>query len=273
LLPVCLLALLIQPLSAQTRSEAELLAAAARGPDSPDAHFQLGLRYFQSGRLDLAEKHFRESAALAPKLARAWKALGTALAAQGKHPEAQEPFRKACALNPREPDACYYLARNHYVQNQFDEALALFEKLRNDPQPWRIHNGLGLALQALGRSDTAETEFRKAVELERGAAPRDEDPRINLGVLLGRQGRLPEALESLEAAAAHQPRSARARFELGRAFLQVNRSEEARAQLETAVQLQPSHRGAHALLGKVYYRLGQPEKAERHSTLAKAGLD
>ena len=238
-----------------------------------DEAYQGGVECFQAGQMNCAEQQFQRAVASRPAWASGWKALGTVYAATGRHLKAQQPFLKACELDRREPDACYYLARNHYLLNQFDQALERFRSLLgNDPQPWRIHNGIGLSLEGLGQISEAERAFREAIEREHGRAAPNEDPRINLGNLLLRSGRIEESLAMLEQAVAANPTSPRAFFELGKLLQQQNRNEESRDHLEKALELDSRHGGAHALLGKIYYRLGDAERGARHTRLAREAL-
>jgi Flp pilus assembly protein TadD len=242
--------------------------------ESADALYRSGVECFESGQMECAEQRFERVVELRPQGPRGWKDLGAVYAATGRHLKAQDSFRKACELDRREPDACYYLARNRYLLNQFDEALAGFRALLDDdPQPWRIHNGIGLALEGLGKTDEAERAFRQAIEGERGRARPNEDPRINLGNLFLRSGRIADSLAMLEAAVAANPASSRAHFELGKLLFQQGRNEEARDQLARAVELNSRHGGAHALLGKVYYRLKDSERGARHTRIAREALE
>jgi Flp pilus assembly protein TadD len=252
-----------------------LQAAAPQEADRvpADEAYRGGVECFETGQMTCAEQQFQRAVVLRPKWASGWKALGTVYAATGRHLKAQEPFLKACELDRREPDACYYLARNHYLLNQFDEALERFRSLLgDDPQPWRIHNGIGLALEGLGRIGEAERAFGRAIERERGRASPNEDPRINLGNLLLRSGRIEDSLAVLERAVAAKPNSPRAHFELGKLLQQQNRNEESRDHLERALELDPRHSGTHALLGKVYYRLGDAQRGARHTRQAREAL-
>lgn len=244
------------------------------GTQSPLAqkHFEQGSRLFEQRRLTEAAAEFSEAVRLDPTFAAAWKGLGAAYAAQGNYRDAVDPFQRACELNPKLDDACYYLARALYSLNRFETALEAFERaLKVDHRPWRVHNGLGLTLEAMGRADEAERHFREAVRLHRGDGRPDADPRIDLGAFLFRQGRLEEALVPLRAVARDRP-SARANFELGRLLFQLGSLEEAKTHLERAVAEDPGHAPTHLLLAKVYFRLGRIEDAERHSRLGEKGL-
>ncbi len=94
------------------------------------------------------------------------------------------------------------------------------------------------------------------------AAP-DDDPAIDYGVFLFRQGRAEEALAPLRLAVQRHPGAARAQMELGCVLLALDQVAEAAAHLEKAVSLDGRSSRAHLLLGKAYRRLGKNDLAQR----------
>jgi Tfp pilus assembly protein PilF len=199
----------------------------------------------------------------------AWKELGLKLASDRKMEPAAEAFAKACAQMPQDEDACYYLARTLYTLGRYEEASEPFAKaLRAAPKQMqgRVHRAMALNFTALHRADDAERHFREAVRL--GS---DNDPRIDYGAFLFRQGRLEEALPLLEQAVEALPGSARAHSELGRVLLHLGKREGAAARLEKAVQLDPGSSTARLLLGKTYLEMGRIEEGERQLRLGREG--
>lgn len=226
---------------------------------------QRGLAAMQRGDFVVAENAFRDALRNHPRDAHAWKALGVSFAARGIHDAASEPFLRACTLDAHEPDACYYLARNHYLLNRFAESLALFDRLSEQAKgDWRYANGRGLALLALNRYGEAELAFRRAMDLERDQSSLDENPAVNLGNLFARAGEPDKAAAVLRSVVKQHPEAARAWFELGKAELQLGRLNDAESSLKNALIARPAYREAHLLLSKVYTRLGKPEQAREH---------
>lgn len=249
-----------------------LMRSAAQAPAALE-QFERGSRLFDQRRFTEAVVAFSEAVRLDPDFAAAWKALGAAHAVQGNYRDAVEPFRKACQLNPRLEDACYYLARALYSLNQFDAALQAFRHaLTVDRRPWRVHNGIALTFEALGRAEEAEVHFREAVRADGGDSRPEADPRIDFGAFLFRQGRVEDAVAMLRQVVAGRP-SARSLFELSRALVHLGALDEARSHLEQAVRRDPGHSAAHLLLGKVYFRLGRIEDGERHIRLGEKALE
>jgi Flp pilus assembly protein TadD len=256
------------------QAEQALSRAVEQQPDSADAHHHLGVLYLQTGRFDRAAASLARAVKLAPERARSWKALGAAYAAKGDFPAAEGPFRRACELDPAEEAACYYLGRNLYAQNRFSPAVEVFQTALKHEAPanaWRSHRGLALAFEALGQAQDAEQHFLKAIRLSRGRARAEEDPRVDHGVFLMRQGRTVDALPPLEAAVKSHPSSPRARFELGRALAQFGRLDAAVIHLREAVEQDARHWAAHLLLGRTLLRLGRAAEAQPHLAVGSKG--
>src|SRR5262245_41348258 len=189
---------------------AALLLVVPAGAQSIDE----AIRAMDARRLDEAAAILANVVRQSPKDARAWKLLGIAATSRGDLDGAGEALQKACELAPRDEEACYFRARNLHVVGRFAEAREAFEKaLQAAPKPMlpKVHRAVALNYVALNMTDDAERHFRKAVQLSRNAGA--EDPRIDYGVFLFRQGRSTAALEQLEAAVRDQPSSARANME------------------------------------------------------------
>lgn len=231
-----------------------------------EEYYRKGAAYFERGQYKEAVAQFEAATRLAPADARAWKSLGVIHAAQGNFKPAEGPLRTACQLDPRDKDACYYLGLASYNLGQYESALDAYTKaLRSTSPIGRVHSGMGLVLEALGRSADAERELREALKSGNGQSVPGFDPEVELGAFLFRQGRLEEALRILNEAAKSRPDSARAHFELARTLVQFGRLDDAASHLEKAVASDPSDAAVHLLLGRVYYRLGRDVDGDHHT--------
>jgi predicted O-linked N-acetylglucosamine transferase (SPINDLY family) len=74
-------------------------------PDSPDAHFKLGVHLEQEGQLEAAGASFRQALLLDPWSTKAHCLLGHALRKQGFFEEALESYRAVLAIDPTHYDA------------------------------------------------------------------------------------------------------------------------------------------------------------------------
>jgi len=233
--------------------------------------YRQGKRYFAENNLDRAEMAFVKAVELRPAHALAWKALGVVFASRGNFERAEAAFGNACKIQPAMPDACLYYGRTLYLLNRFQPAIAvLHAAVVRDPENSEAYRLLGLSLEALGQSPDAGDAFLHAVRLNRASAA-NEDPGIDYGVFLFRQGRAEDAIEPLESALKRHPEAARAHLELGCIQLALDRLPDAAAHLERALALEPAQgqmtARAHLLLGKVYQRQGKMPAADEHLRL------
>jgi Flp pilus assembly protein TadD len=123
---------------------------------------------------------------------------------------------------------------------------------------------------ALGDTRESERQFLEAIRVYRDSAT-GEDPKIDYGAFLVRQGRSEEALDSLEKAVKASPKSVRANMELGKALLHLGKLKPAVVHLEKAVALAPNAWAARLLLGKAYLQLGRTADGEREMQLGQQG--
>lgn len=238
------------------------LAPLALVAQDAGALYREGIRLFSERQPQAAIASLRQSVALEPANAGAWKALGVIHASQGDYHAAEFEFRNACERQPSLEDACLYHGRSLYLLDRFPAAIETLRRALGVRQTADGHRLLALSLEALSRPTEAEPEFRAAIKLAHPAAP-DEDPGIDYGVFLYRQARAEKAIDPLRAAITRHPDSARAHLELGCVLLQLERLEEAATHLEHSLALRDAPR-THQLLAKTYLRQGNPEKAESH---------
>ena len=210
-----------------------------------------------------------------PSNAAEWKRLGLALASEKKLVAAVGPLAKACELDPKDEGACYYFALTLHALGRWDEARAPFEKaLRIAPQRMlaRVHRAVALNFMALGRTVEAEQNFKAAIAMRKDAESLPEDPRVDYGAFLFRQGRTDEALQLLRETVRAAPKSARAHAELGRVLLHSGKPDAAVERLEKAIELDPRTPSIRLLLGRAYLQMGRVEEGQRQLQLANKDL-
>ena len=200
-----------------------------------------------------------------------WKSRGGAAIAARDPEKAVAAFSRACSLAPNDREACYFLGRALQALDRFEDARrpleqALASSRGSSQEQARIHRAIALNNVGLSQPEEAEAHFLAAIRFHAGDAAAYEDPRVDYGVFLVRQGRAAEALPILEKAIRARPASARAHAEIGRAQIEEGNLEAAASSLERAVALDPSAWAARLLLGKAYQRLGRFAEAERELT-------
>jgi gluconolactonase len=249
-------------------------AVHAYGPATHAAALEAGLEHFRAGRYAAARPFLEQAVALGQEDAGTWKLLGLAASSSGDLDAGANAFREACELAPRDEDACYYLARNLFALGHYEAARVPFEKaLQAAPRVMqaKVHRAVALNCAAMGATAEAEQHFLKAIQQAGGPTRETEDPRVDYGAFLFRQGRTEAALGPLQQAVKEAPASARGHLELGRVLLHLEKLDAAAASLERAVRLEPANFNAHLLLGRAYLRLGRTIEGERETRLGQEG--
>jgi tetratricopeptide (TPR) repeat protein len=181
----------------------------------------------QEGRLDDAERAYRDVLAAEPRHADAMHLLGVVHHQQGKHAEAAQLMGQAAALKPGDAG---------------------------------IQLNLGNALKALGRLDEAIERFRNALH----AQPDFSLAHYNLGNAYAAAQRHADAIDSFTTALRLQPDHAGAYNNLGNSLNVLGRHAEAATAFTQALQLQPDYAGAHNNLGMALNALERPAEAIQH---------
>jgi tetratricopeptide (TPR) repeat protein len=182
--------------------------------------------------------------------------------------DAEKWMKRSLEMNEKDPDAWYGLGRIFYTKQRFQDAVNCFEKtLALDPMSVKAEDNLGLAYEGLNRTEDAIKAYRAALVLEqnsKGSVPKppDEQPMLNLAIILIHHGRVDEALPLLMKAASIAPRDPKILEQMGHLYLQQGRLDEAGHEFEEAVALSPDSSAVHFLLGQVYRRQGLNEKAK-----------
>jgi type IV pilus biogenesis/stability protein PilW len=144
--------------------------------------------------------------------------------------------------------------RMQQALQEYDEALRVDETLPD------AHLGRGLVLEyGFGRTDEAEAEYRRAVQLK----PSFAEAHNNLGQLLARTGRLDEALKEFDAALGimlyGEPWVARCNK--GQVLWRMGRKDDGLAEMRTCLQLQPKYCQGWRELGRIQLADGNARDA------------
>ncbi len=216
---------------------ASLERALELGSQDPRTALYLGSASWELGRLDEAERRFRQALASKSGAAAliALQQLGRLLLFQGRPAEALDPLRRAAVLLPDDVDLQLQLAQALEGANKPDEALAAYRKaVALAPELARARYGLAQRLQRAGQRDEAAREmetFRRLTraEQERVRQSNLERARLDQGWELLRGGKA-GAAEAL--------------------FAQLGESAEALSGVAFSRSAAGDHRGAAAALEK-----------------------
>ena len=129
--------------------------------------------------------------------------------------------------------------------------------LRLKPDYAQAHNNLGNALREQGKLEEAVASLQQALRFK----PDYAEAHNNLGVALRDQGKLEEAAASLQEAIRFKPDYAEAHNNLGLVLKDHGKLEEAVASLRKAIRLRPNSAEAHNNLGNALQEQGKFEEA------------
>ena len=121
------------------------------------------------------------------------------LTEQKKGPEAVAEATELAEIDPKDAIVWFVKGKAHYIDSQFEEALACFSKAaeldRENPQIWHM---MGYALISLDRLAEAE----QALAYVKAIQPENAEATCALGIALSMAGKPKEARESFELALA-----------------------------------------------------------------------
>lgn len=208
--------------------------------------FADALRHHQAGRLNEAERLYRQVRAVDPHHADSLHLLGVIASQLGHHDVAVDLIKKAIAINAKDPAYHSNLGLVLKTQGNLDDAMTSYRKaLDIKPDYPEAHNDLGTLLQDQGRLDEAATSYQRAIEF-RSNYPEAHN---NLGTVLYKQGRFEEAI-------AHYRRALDLKFDypeahnnLGSVLKDLGQLDEAVAHCRKALALNPNYAEAYVNLG------------------------
>jgi tetratricopeptide (TPR) repeat protein len=177
---------------------------------------------------------------------------------------ARTELERLAAERPKNPLYLYWLARLDYDAQEYQRAIARFEKvIELDPGMMRAFDGLGLCYDYLGRFDEAISSYRRAVKLNRQQAQPSAWPHVNLAISLMAVGRLTEAEQQLREALGYDAKLPQAHYQLGQVLEKQGKYEEAIRSLKQAAALDPTFPEPHYTLGRIYQRRGDTAQAKK----------
>ncbi len=146
-------------------AEAALHEALRLNPEHLPARELLVGHLLRQGRLDEAGRLLRDGLALAPRHGTFAKLYARILARQNAVPTAIEVLRRSAPALAADPDHHAMLAALYQRQGRHAEAARLYRdlvKLRPNASVWWV--GLGVSLEALGRSAEARLAYERALD-------------------------------------------------------------------------------------------------------------
>jgi predicted O-linked N-acetylglucosamine transferase (SPINDLY family) len=179
---------------------------------------------FSGGMKEELETLTRSLVERCPQSSWAWKSWGAALQALGM--ESLSALEKAVLLRPDDHEAIHLL---------------------------------GIALEAVGRTQDAKVQFKRALRLN----PNFAEALVGLANNLMEEGKYLEAEECLRRSLKLQPDMAATHLNLGVLLSKIDQLDEAKKSLQRAVEINPRYADAHYNLGLLHRKLAQFDSAEQ----------
>ena len=212
-----------------------------------------------------AETSCRAALKKSPRDVAAWNLLGEILNASDPA-AAEAAWREAFRIDARDPEALFHLGNLHRERREFAAAISHYERaLERAPGHAGVLNNLGLALEASGQAERAESCYQQVL----AAQPQHADVLANLGDHMKAQKRYHEAVLAYEKALTLR-RDFPARFWSARgvALGELTAFGDAEASFREAARLEPDRLGTHVDLASMC--IAQAKFDEAEAPLARA---
>jgi protein O-GlcNAc transferase len=233
----------------------EVLAGDA---ENADALNLMGVLYRQQKKLAEAEELIQRAIARRGDVAGFYNNLGNVLADRKKLREAAEAYRQATRIAPGMAEAHNNLGNVLRELERYGPAEKRLRRALELKPGWgEAHNNLAIVLKHVHRLDEAETEAREAVRL----CPQLAEVFNTLGTILKDKWKLAEAEEALRHAIGMSGHYAEAHNNLGLVLERMGRVTEATQSYEAAVQCRADYADAFNNLGNVTSNRGLHEEA------------
>jgi protein O-GlcNAc transferase len=223
-------------------------------PDHPDALHLLGLIAVGAGQLDAAAALIGRASECDPSTPAYHYSLGIVLRQQGRLADALAAFERTLAIEPGLAEVHDHRGGVLKALGRLDEALAACEQaLRLEPGLAEAHNNRGGVLKDIGRLDEALAACAEAARIR----PDFAEAYFNSGIILTRMARPDEALAAFDATLAARPDIAEAHFSRGVILQEKGRIEEALAAFDDALAINPNYAQAHNNRGGILRARGK----------------
>jgi Flp pilus assembly protein TadD len=183
-----------------------------------------------------ADDDLKKALEKAPDSADIYVQLGNLRMAQKQQGEAQKAYQKALDVDPNNANALGGVLNVYQAQNQFDKALAAANaQIAKNPNNSSFHMILGALLQAKKDLAGAESEYKKAVDLDKN----NLEALANLGNVQTANGKTDAALQTFLDAAKNHPREAQFYLLAGSVYEEKKDWADARQMYQKVLEIRP----------------------------------
>lgn len=223
----------------------ELNTAIELGYDYTDAHYFLGLSYYNIESFQKSIEHLEKSLKGNPKDIDAGFQLGNAYHKVNYIDKAIERYRGVLSLKPVHLLAHYNLGNSYLKIGKPNNAESHYkEALQISPDYVDAKVGLGRVLLEKNESKEAERSFLEILKEN----PELRQARYFLGLSLFKQQKYKKAINTLTKVSQEGPYYVDSLYYLGLSYRAIGKNEDARKSFETILSIKPDHQGANNLL-------------------------
>lgn len=245
------------------RAETLLAKEIERRPKSPELLTALGRILFLDGKYLNCAVALKKAEAVSPLGEHDRFTLALSYIILNHADWARPELEKLVSLNASDPLYPYWLGRLDYDAMQFKAAAAQLQKaLDLDPMFMKAYDNLGLTHEALGQYDDAIRVYQQAITLNRQQKSPSPWPPLNLGTLLVKLERCPEAEVYLQESLRYDPRFPKTHYQMGLLLEKEKKDADAIRELILATDNDPAYPDPYYILGRMYARRGEKEKAD-----------
>jgi tetratricopeptide (TPR) repeat protein/peroxiredoxin len=218
-------------------------------PESPEAHYLLGMVYLKKEMPTEAGDNFKRTLKFPPAYPdtwpNAWNNLGMLAAQAGQDDEAIKDLQEAIRQNPNNVIALDNLGSVYRRQGRWSDAqTALKSALKADPGDADANYGLGMVFAQRNDSEQAYEYLTKALQIR----PDYPDALNNLGVLEVRGQRFDEAVATLSQCIRVAPQYDQCYINLAKVYVVQGDSARAKTVLQQLLIQHPDHELAREML-------------------------
>jgi tetratricopeptide (TPR) repeat protein len=248
-------------LLAQGKQQDALLAlqnAVKGAPDSAQAHYYLGVAYWQTGSLGQANSEFQEAVKVSPGFPLALRSLAQLNLAQNHPSEAQVYAQELVQKSPTDVHDRRLLGEVFLREGRFGPAEEQFLAANQlAPNQAAVHLDLGQVYAAEKKWPQAEKEFETAIHLDPSNATTMS---AYAGYLVARQ-QAPKAIALAQQFVAANPNNSQGHIILGALQFESKNSGAAQAEFERAIQIDPKNVQGYLRMGGFYRQNDQTDAA------------
>ncbi|MGZ8929321.1 MAG: type IV pilus biogenesis/stability protein PilW, partial [Methylobacter sp.] len=142
--------------------------------ETAETHLQLGVRYMNLNKLDIAKENLLKAVEYDSGNAQAHNSLAVLYEKLKQYDDAEDEYETALSLKPDDVGAQNNYGRFLCERGETDKGLALLTKAGSDPlneRSWMALTNAGLCLLNKGDKQQAEPYLRQALELNKTYAP------------------------------------------------------------------------------------------------------